>query len=1087
MIPYNNFAFAIAAPVITTQPFTTNDNTPTIQGVAENNSIIKLYDGAIQVGSTIFTSGTSLFGTATNHPVGVAPWFVAIGDFNEDSNQDLAVANLDSDNVSILLGTGTGSFGTPTNFSVGNQPYGITIGDFNEDLNQDLAVANYITDNVSILLGTGTGSFGTPTSFSAGNGPRGVAIGDFNEASNQDLAVANGAGNGATILLGTGTGSFGTHTSFSAGSDPHSLAIGDFNEDSNQDLAVGSNNNARVAILLGTGTGSFGTPTYFTGTGVNPQIVAIGDFNEDSNQDLAVATSGSDRVSILLGTGTGSFGTPVNIPAGNNPFSVAIGDFNGDSKQDLVTANSASDNITLLLGTGTGSFGTPIGFPTGDGARGVTIGDFNGDSKQDLAVANSFADNISILLNTASMWSIDTTPLSDGFHVITATATDASSNVSIPSNSIVVIVDTTSPNTVLISHPSNPTNSASASFSFTSTEPGTFECQIDGSLYSVCTNSKSYSSLSDGSHTFNVRAKDSVGNTDPTPATYTWTVDTVAPEISFVSLNPTIVGGSSQIQITKIVTDTGGVDTIIATIKGPSPSTTTIGSLPLSLISGTIQSGTWSGTFTFPSNDIAPDGIYTVEEQVTDTSGNTLFMIDGMIMVDRTAPTLSVISITPSFLRPTDLVTVTASASDALSGVSSITAQDSTTGDLPVSLALISGSTDPGEIGNFQGFITGALPEGTHDVTVSTKDNAVTQNENSVTVPNSFTLDATPPTLTLPSDMTLEATGYSGAIAQYSVSASDNIDVNVPVNCDVPSGTELPFGNTLIICSATDTAGNTSTGSFIVNVVDTTGPTLNLPSDITAEATSASGASVTYSATATDLVDGDVAPSCSPASGSTFPLGSTTVSCTLTDSSGNSISGMFIVTVVDTTAPNTTIISAVDGSSASVTNGGTTSSNSMTFTFTGNDNVGVTEFYCSLDSGSFVSCTSPSAFAGLIVGSHTFNVKAIDGASIFDPTPEIFGWSIVSDLTLKQKIQNIIDQVQDLVNQVVLNKGQGNSLIVKLDAAIKSLDKDDSKTASNQLNAFVNEANALIKSKGLAVQIQPLINQANSIINQLST
>src|SRR3990172_2253975 len=111
-------------------------------------------------------------------------------------------------------------------------------------------------------------------------------------------------------------------------------------------------------------------------------------------------------------------------------------------------------------------------------------------------------------------------------------------------------------------------------------------------------------------------------------------------------------------------------------------------------------------------------------------------MTDGIITLDRTAPTISVISIAPSFLRPTDLATVTASASDALSGVSSVTTQDSTSGSLPVSLALISGSTDPGQVGTFQGFIIGALPEGSHEVKVSTKDNAVTQNENSVTVQN---------------------------------------------------------------------------------------------------------------------------------------------------------------------------------------------------------------------------------------------------------------------------------------------------------------------------------------------------------------
>ena len=122
----------------------------------------------------------------------------------------------------------------------------------------------------------------------------------------------------------------------------------------------------------------------------------------------------------------------------------------------------------------------------------------------------------------------------------------------------------------------------------------------------------------------------------------------------------------------------------------------------------------------------------------------------------------------------------------------------------------------------------------------------------------------------------------------------------------------------------------------------------------------------------------------------------------------------------------------------------------------------------------------------MIVGSHTFSVKSIDGANNVDATPANYGWSVNSDLTPKQKIQNIIDKIQDLVNKGVLSKGQGNSLIVKLEAAIKSLDNGNAKTASNQLNAFINEANAIIKSKGLSAQIQPLINQANDVIAQIS-
>ena len=63
------------------------------------------------------------------------------------------------------------------------------------------------------------------------------------------------------------------------------------------------------------------------------------------------------------------------------------------------------------------------------------------------------------------------------------------------------------------------------------------------------------------------------------------------------------------------------------------------------------------------------------------------------------------------------------------------------------------------------------------------------------------------------------------------------------------------------------------------------------------------GAEVTYSATANDEVDGNVSVNCTPASGSTFALGETTVECSATDAAGNKATGSFTVKVQDTLAP----------------------------------------------------------------------------------------------------------------------------------------------------------------------------------------
>ncbi|HEX6651583.1 MAG TPA: discoidin domain-containing protein, partial [Thermoleophilaceae bacterium] len=97
--------------------------------------------------------------------------------------------------------------------------------------------------------------------------------------------------------------------------------------------------------------------------------------------------------------------------------------------------------------------------------------------------------------------------------------------------------DTTPPDTTIdpSSGPTGTTTSTSASFSFSSTEPGsTFECRLDNGAWGACTSPKSYSGLSASGHTFDVRATDAAANTDPTPATRTWTVTPPPPYSTLV-------------------------------------------------------------------------------------------------------------------------------------------------------------------------------------------------------------------------------------------------------------------------------------------------------------------------------------------------------------------------------------------------------------------------------------------------------------------------------------------------------------------------------------------------------------------------
>jgi hypothetical protein len=155
-----------------------------------------------------------------------------------------------------------------------------------------------------------------------------------------------------------------------------------------------------------------------------------------------------------------------------------------------------------------------------------------------------------------------------------------------------------------------------------------------------------------------------------------------------------------------------------------------------------------------------------------------------------------------------------------------------------------------------------------------------------------------------PSTIIQQATSKAGANVSFTVTASSFVDGSpLPVTCDHQSGDLFPFGSTSVRCSTTDVNGHVTEGLVGILVVDFVAPKLTLPADIQTQATSASGAVVSYTVTATDAVDGALTPSCTPPSGSLFPIGTTTVHCKVADTHLNAAAGDFRVVVTDTTPP----------------------------------------------------------------------------------------------------------------------------------------------------------------------------------------
>ncbi len=126
-------------------------------------------------------------------------------------------------------------------------------------------------------------------------------------------------------------------------------------------------------------------------------------------------------------------------------------------------------------------------------------------------------------------------PLADGDYTFRVRATNAGAVATTRTRAFTV--DTIAPQTTIDSGPPALSNSLAPTFTFSSSEPGsTFECSLDNGAWSTCSSPRSYSGIADGAHSFAVRAVDAAGNTDPTPAGSSFTLDTTGPETTIVSV-----------------------------------------------------------------------------------------------------------------------------------------------------------------------------------------------------------------------------------------------------------------------------------------------------------------------------------------------------------------------------------------------------------------------------------------------------------------------------------------------------------------------------------------------------------------------
>ncbi len=587
-------------------------------------------------------------------------------------------------------------------------------------------------------------------------------------------------------------------------------------------------------------------------------------------------------------------------------------------------------------------------------------------------------------------------------------------------------IDSIAPTVTLGTAPQNPTDSRSASISFSASETAAFECSLDAGPYDECTSPVGHEDLADGSHTVSVRPTDGFGNVG-LPARVTWTVDTSAPAATITSgPSGTVTSASPSFQFSSdesgstfqcaldggaflqcssprshsgmaegshafsvraidaagnvgtATTRTWTIDTTapVVTVTSSPPSRTTSTSASFTFATsepGTIEcrldgKGAWSTCTTGYSTSGLAAGGHSLAMRATDSAGNTSATSAFTWDIDTTAPVLT-LGGAPASPAPSSSATFTMSADESATFA-----------------CTLDGTSVPctGPSTTFS-----ALADGSHTLSVVAVDDAGNRSAAQARV---WTVDAVAPTAVItsaPASLVNSSTATFAFRSDKTATFTCRLDSGAWASCTSPhTRTAVADGTHTLSVRATSLSGVVSAIVSTTWTVDTTAPGIDV-TDRPADPTGSTAATIAFStsenATSMCSVDGAEAVACiSPLNVTGLSDGSHTVAITATDEVGNTSAPTTVSWTVDTQSPTTTITSGPEGA---------TSSTSASVAFTSNESG---TFACRIDDGAFAPCTSPVSYSGLAAGTHTVAVTVTDEAGNAGPAAT---WTWVIDHT----------------------------------------------------------------------------------------
>lgn len=371
--------------------------------------------------------------------------------------------------------------------------------------------------------------------------------------------------------------------------------------------------------------------------------------------DFALAVTGDlDEVEIHEVTGSGAVYV-VTLDTGHHDGEV------GAVRLDLVDNDTIRDGFGALLG------GRGLGNGNYNGASAYTVDKelpettlLSGPAPFTSSTSATFtytgSDNLTPLAGLVFEYSLDgnvwvqtasgsvtLTALSQGSHTLQVRAVDEAGNLDITPAGHTWTVDATAPDTAIGTKPPTLANSTTATFAFTGTDNLTaaanlrFEVRLDGGAWTSAAGSATFTSLGQGAHTFAVRAIDQAGNIDATPASYSWTIDSIAPDTT-ITTKPAAFAPSTSATFAFTGTEAGvRFETSLdngAWAAAASPKTYTglaqgSHNVRVRAIDAAGNSDATPATFTWMVDTVAPDTSITSKPAVVTSSTSATFAFTG--------------------------------------------------------------------------------------------------------------------------------------------------------------------------------------------------------------------------------------------------------------------------------------------------------------------------------------------------------------------------------------------------------------------------------------------------------------------------